>query len=83
MARGGTVKRRMVRSVMAATMTSKRTLNRLSKADAKYREARAERRSMMLAAVADGVPVAEVADACCVTRDAVYKLVQASRRDDR
>lgn len=68
---------------MATATTSRRTLTRLTRADAKYREAKAERRAMMLAAVADGVPVVEVADACGVTRDAVYKLVQASRREGR
>lgn len=68
---------------MAATMTGKRTLKQLVKADADYRRAKVKRRDLMLTAVDSGVPVADVAKASNVTRDAVYKLVQASRRDGR
>lgn len=64
-------------------MTGKRTLKQLVKADADYRQARNRRRDLMLTAVQSGVPVTDVAKASNVTRDAVYKLVQASRRDGR
>jgi hypothetical protein len=65
------------------TTTSRRTLKQLAKADADYWRARNKRRDLMLTAVQLGVPVADVAKASNVTRDAVYKLVQASRRDGR
>ena len=60
-----------------------RQLTKLRKVDAKYRKAKAERRDLMVDAVGEGVPVTQVADAAGVTRDAVYKVVQASRRDGR
>lgn len=62
---------------------SKRTLRRLVKADADYRKAKNARRDLMLTAVQSGASVSEVAKASNVTRDAVYKLVQASRREGR
>ncbi len=60
-----------------------RQLTKLRNVDAKYRKAKAERRDLMVDAVDDGVPVTQVADAAGVTRDAVYKVVQASRRGGR
>ena len=64
-------------------MARAKTLTKLRRADEKYRSARDERRTLMVGAVDEGVPVTEVAEAAGVTRDAVYKLVQASRRDGR
>jgi transposase len=66
-----------------AAAQNRRTVRALVKADADYRKARARRRTLMLDAVNDGAPVSDVAKAANVTRDAVYKLVQASRREGR
>ena len=63
--------------------SSKRYVKQLVKADADYRRAKVKRRDLMLTAVQSGASVSEVAKASNVTRDAVYKLVQASRRDGR
>lgn len=59
------------------------TLTKLRKVDAKYRTAKADRRTLMVGAVREGVPVVQVAEACGLTRDAVYKVVQASKHDGR
>lgn len=58
-------------------------LRAVRREDERYRDARDKRRLAMLAAVRSGVPVQAVAEAAGVTRDAVYKLVQADRKDDR
>lgn len=68
---------------MGLARIDRQTVKRLAKADADYRKAKTKRKVMMLDAVSSGVPVADVAKATNVTRDAVYKLVQASRREDR
>lgn len=65
------------------TGAARRTLKQLVKADANYRLAKRKRRDLMLTAVQSGASVSEVAKASGVTRDAVYKLVQASRREGR
>lgn len=65
------------------TGAARRTLKQLVKADANYRLAKRKRRDLMLTAVQSGASVSEVAKASNVTRDAVYKLVQASRREGR
>jgi hypothetical protein len=68
-----------------AAVTNKnktRILARVADEDTAYRRARDRRRVLILEAVREGVPVTEVAAAAGVTRDAVYKLAQASRKAD-